>query len=210
MSTSLTYRAALARLQQTVAGYAKNHRAKIGVKFPAGSPEADDTTRKAEANEELVSYIDTVMATDVDYEHSCMVTNLQKSGEAILAKLTPLQAATLHMAVGVAGEGGELLDAVKRWTIYQKDLDLDNVIEELGDIEFFLEGIRQNLAITREQTLEANLNKLLKGDRARYKDGYSDAAAIRRDDKTETDPHAKMAAAVQAKIDAAKAGENKA
>lgn len=183
MTTALMYRAALSRLQQTVAGYAKNHRAKIGVKFPAGSPEADDTTRKAEANEELVSYIDTVLASDVEFEHTQMVARLQKPGEDILAKLTPLQADVLHMGIGVAGEGGELLDAIKRWTIYQKDLDLDNVIEEMGDIEFFLEGIRRKLAITREQTLEANLNKLLKGDRARYKDGYSDAAAIRRDDK---------------------------
>lgn len=57
---------------------------------------------------------------------------------------------------------------------------MENVIEELGDIEFYLEGMRQQLGITREQTLEANISKLSK----RYHSGsYSDTQAQERADK---------------------------
>ena len=84
------------------------------------------------------------------------------------------------MAVGVAGEAGELLDAVKKHTVYCKAIDVENVIEELGDLEFYMEGVRQALGLTREQTLEANVAKLSK----RYEGlKYSNQAAIDRADK---------------------------
>ena len=56
------------------------------------------------------------------------------------------------MVVGVSGEAGELLDAVKKAVIYRKPLDLENVIEELGDLEFYMEGLRQGLEIWTKQS----------------------------------------------------------
>lgn len=113
-----------------------------------------------------------------------MVRELAKPGQEIIFSLTPARAHLLHMAVGVSGEAGELLDSVKKYVIYNKQLDLVNLIEELGDIEFYLEGIRQVTGITREQTIEANIDKLLTGDKARYKEGqYTDQAAQDRADK---------------------------
>ena len=89
-----------------------------------------------------------------------MVSGLAKPGEAIIASLTPDKAHILHMAVGVAGEAGELLDAVKKHVIYNKDIDRKNVVEELGDLEFYMEGLRQRLGISRQETIIANINKL--------------------------------------------------
>jgi len=115
----------------------------------------------------------------VPFEH--MVAGILKSGSDILDSLTPVKAHLLHMGVGLPGEVGELLDALKRFAVYGRDLDLENVVEELGDIEFFLEGIRSAVNVTREQTLDANKLKLGK----RYASGrYSDAQAIARADKT--------------------------
>ena len=112
--------------------------------------------------------------------HSEMVAGLAKSGDTIAAEMTGPDAHLLHMAVGISGEAGELLDAIKKRVIYRKDLDLDNVIEELGDLEFYLEGIRQGLCITRDECLAANIAKLSK----RYeKLQYSDTAAQERADK---------------------------
>lgn len=112
--------------------------------------------------------------------HPELVANLVKPGSDIVATLSPLDAHILHMAVGVSGEAGELLDAVKKAAIYQKPIDRENVIEELGDLEFYMEGLRASLGITREQTLEANIDKLGK----RYHAGrYSDAQAQDRADK---------------------------
>ena len=116
--------------------------------------------------------------------HQNMVAALAKPGQDILDSLTPQKCNMLHMAVGVAGEAGELLDAAKKCVMYNKPLDRENVIEELGDIEFYMEGLRQELGITRIETLEANRAKLLTSDKARYKLGkYTDQQAQDRADK---------------------------
>ena len=112
---------------------------------------------------------------------SQMVVVLAKPGEAILESLTPKDAHMLHMVLGISGEAGELLDAIKKAAIYRKPLDRANVIEELGDLEFFMQGLRDSLGITREQCLEANIIKLSR----RYGEQYSDQAAQARADKDE-------------------------
>lgn len=112
--------------------------------------------------------------------HAELVAALAKPGADIVATLSPQSAHILHMAVGISGESGELLDAVKKAAIYCKEIDVENVIEELGDLEFYMEGLRQGLGITREQTLNHNIAKLSK----RYSSGrYSDKHAQERADK---------------------------
>lgn len=121
-------------------------------------------------------------------KHNEMVKALAKSGEKIAAEINAEDAHLLHMAVGISSEAGELLDAIKKQVIYRKVLDRENVIEELGDLEFYMEGIRQGLGMTREQCLDANIVKLGK----RYEGlQYTDAAAQDRADKV--DPGGKTA-----------------
>ena len=112
-------------------------------------------------------------------KHDEMVKALVKDGTAIIAGLNGGTAHAIHMAIGISGESGELLDAIKKHVIYNKPLDRDNVVEELGDLEFYMEGLRQGLGITREETIQANIAKL----GVRYANGYSDAAANARADK---------------------------
>lgn len=113
-------------------------------------------------------------------QHDQMVRSLIKPGEEIIANLTPRSVNAWHMATGVVGEAGELIDAVKKYVVYNKPLDRANVVEELGDIEFYMEGIRQGLDITREETLAGNISKLS----VRYAGlKYTDAAAQARADK---------------------------
>lgn len=109
-----------------------------------------------------------------------MVRALVKPGADIIDTVSPSQMDALHMSVGIAGESGELLDAIKKWVIYNKPLDRENVIEELGDLEFYMEGLRQNIGVTRHETIAANINKLS----VRYAGlKYSDRAAQERADK---------------------------
>lgn len=111
--------------------------------------------------------------------HAQLVKTLGKPGAVILNSLDPQQVHTWHMVTGIVGEAGELSEAVKKHVAYNKPLDRANVIEELGDLEFYMEGLRQGLEITREETIEHNIAKLTK----RYAAGYSDAAAQQRADK---------------------------
>lgn len=113
-------------------------------------------------------------------KHNDMVRALAKDGATIAKEIDGQDAHLMHMAIGVSGEAGELLDAIKKKVIYRKPLDMENILEELGDIEFYLEGIRQGLGITREDCLAANIEKLGK----RYNGmKYSDQAAQDRADK---------------------------
>ena len=109
-----------------------------------------------------------------------LVRMLVKNPEQIKNEVTSKDLAIIHMILGVSGEAGELLDAIKKSVIYRKQLNRENVIEELGDIEFYLEGLRQELGIVRQECIDANIAKLLK----RYKNlSYSDNSAIIRADK---------------------------
>lgn len=116
---------------------------------------------------------------------------------------SPLTAHRNHMLIGIAGEAGELLDAVKKYAIYLKPLDRENVVEELGDINFYIRGYSQDrhgffllqnvfneiqadmvaicelLDITEQEILSHNVKKLGK----RYNGKYSDVAAQLRADK---------------------------
>jgi|TARA_R110000737_G_scaffold341193_1_gene364712 NTP pyrophosphatase (non-canonical NTP hydrolase) len=114
--------------------------------------------------------------------HAEMVLALAKPGRDIVLSLTNDQAHLLHMAVGIAGEAGELLDAVKKHVIYNKSLDVVNIVEELGDLEFYMEGLRQSdkVGVSRDATLRMNKEKLSK----RYHTlTYTDTHAQERRDK---------------------------
>lgn len=85
-----------------------------------------------------------------------------------------------NAALGIAGEAGELVDAIKKHVIYGKPLDLANVREEIGDLRFYLEDLCNVLDLNDQTIIQENINKLAK----RYKDlTYSSGAAIERADK---------------------------
>lgn len=82
--------------------------------------------------------------------HPELVKALLKPGQAIVDSLNPLRADALHNAVGISGEAGELSKAVMlAINLGREDgtidtLDRANIVEELGDLHFYLEGLRQN------------------------------------------------------------------
>lgn len=113
-----------------------------------------------------------------------LAADLAKPGSQIALDLgmNPAACHLLHMAVGVSGEAGELLDAVKKAVIYQKPLDRANVVEELGDLRFYMAGLMNALNISEDELLAHTTGKLS----TRYAAGsYSDAQAQARADKGE-------------------------
>src|SRR5690606_18325736 len=75
-----------------------------------------------------------------------MVEKLAKDGSQILSELTPEKCHLWHMATGLVGETIELLEATS----------FENKVEELGDIEFYSEGVRQAVGITMKDILSSN------------------------------------------------------
>lgn len=112
--------------------------------------------------------------------HQELVTALRKDGAETVRELTPAKAELWHYATGIGGEAGEILDVVKKHSVYHKALDREHLVEELGDLEWYMEALRQVAGITREETLAHNMAKLSK----RYHEGkFTNAQAQNRADK---------------------------
>jgi hypothetical protein len=91
----------------------------------------------------------------------------------------------LHSCLGLAGEVGELIDAIKKPVMYFSPWDNQNILEELGDCYHFLDRITEAFHLTDNQCRAANLRKLEK----RFPGGYSHTAAqIRRDKNPSSEP----------------------
>lgn len=97
-----------------------------------------------------------------------------------LAKADTEPMMKLHAVLGVCGEAGELADAIKKELIYRKPIDRENIVEELGDLRWYIQYVQQMYNITEDEVLQHNAIKLSK----RYAGlRYSDSAAQDRADK---------------------------
>ena len=93
--------------------------------------------------------------------------------------LEPNRYDLLHAILGIAGESGEIVDAVKKHVIYNKPLDIANMREEIGDIMWYIALACRTLDFDLGDILDENIAKLQK----RYPDKYSDVHASLRLDK---------------------------
>lgn len=86
-----------------------------------------------------------------------------------------------HAALGMSGEVGELVDAIKKHVIYGRPLDRVNVVEEVGDILWFAAFLCTTTGIDLREAAQLNIDKL----KLRYPETYSDVFAHQRLDKGE-------------------------
>lgn len=113
-------------------------------------------------------------------DYGKMVHALFRDPETI--HLTVQQKRLLHAAVGIAGEGGEVLDEIKKHCFTGKPFNRTKCIKEMGDVEFYLEAMRQAVNVSRETVLGENMHKLT-GEDGRYASGeFSIEQALNRQD----------------------------
>lgn len=85
----------------------------------------------------------------------------------------------LHAILGISGEAGELVGAIKRTIVYHEPLDRQNLKEELGDLLYYVGLLMSDNDWTLDEVLRENMSKLQK----RYPDGYNNEDAVARKDK---------------------------
>ena len=85
----------------------------------------------------------------------------------------------LNGALGLAGESGEVADLVKKWLFQGHKLEKDKVIEELGDVAWYLAIAAEAFDTTLGEVLQRNVDKLAK----RYPEGFDKARSIKREEK---------------------------
>ena len=84
----------------------------------------------------------------------------------------------LHMVLGIVTEAGELADIYKKTFAYGKPFDEIAVVEELGDLMWYVMNLVNLLDLDFNKILETNIEKL----KSRYPEGYFDSQrAIFRD-----------------------------
>jgi NTP pyrophosphatase (non-canonical NTP hydrolase) len=74
---------------------------------------------------------------------------------------TPIKA-LVHAALGAAGEAGELADAVKRGAFYGLPIDRTNVVEECGDLLWYVALALRAVGSSFDAAMRGNLAKLEK------------------------------------------------
>lgn len=65
-----------------------------------------------------------------------------------------------HGVIGIETEAGELLDVVKKFLFYGKEIDFINVKEEVGDLLFYVALILKVMGASFEEVMERNIEKL--------------------------------------------------
>lgn len=81
-------------------------------------------------------------------------------------------------ALGLAGEAGELANMIKKVVFFRHDIDRGKVIDELGDILWYIAALCTKLDISLGYVMERNIAKLMQ----RYPNGYSSEASKERVD----------------------------
>ena len=113
-----------------------------------------------------------------DYTQKAIRTERKDYDFATTGEVTPR---IEHAVMGLVTEAGELMDQLKKAKIYRKDLDKVNLIEEAGDVMWYLALLCDELQVDFEDVWERNIKKLA----ARYPEKYSHEKAMNRDLKTE-------------------------
>lgn len=78
-----------------------------------------------------------------------------------------------NCALGVAGEAGELVDLIKKYTFHGHDLDKQALTKEIGDVLWYLSQIAQWADIPFEEAAIQNVEKLQR----RYPNGFSEESS---------------------------------
>lgn len=94
----------------------------------------------------------------------------ERIADNVTARLT-------HAQLGLSSEVGEFSDALKKFLIYGKAVDRANLIEELGDIKWYIAEAATSLGVTEEEIDERNIAKL----KVRFPDRFTEDHALNRD-----------------------------
>lgn len=105
--------------------------------------------------------------TGKEYQVKAMRTASSLSRENLL----------LNGVMGLNGEAGECIDLMKKAMFQGHELDKEKLLDELGDILWYVAITCEGLGTTMDKTMTYNVEKLMK----RYPDGFSVERSVHRE-----------------------------
>lgn len=93
------------------------------------------------------------------------MTNKEYMKQAMRTKSTvnaPYNSNLLHAILGIADESGELVKIIKDKIFYSRVIDVTDIKEELGDIQWFVALALDTIGSSFDEVMEMNIAKLRK------------------------------------------------
>jgi NTP pyrophosphatase (non-canonical NTP hydrolase) len=118
--------------------------------------------------------------TPNEYQKLAELTENQDFDDILVRLSNDQTIRLLHAAQGLTTEAGEFADVLKKWIFYGfygKVLDQVNLVEELGDLLWYIACAANALNVNLEDVMSRNIEKL----KTRYPSKFTAEAALRRD-----------------------------
>ncbi len=109
------------------------------------------------------------------------MTEYQKQVQRTMPKNLTGEKAVAMLAMGIAGEAGEIVELLKKSLFHDHDITNGDVAEEIGDLLWYLANLATKLKIDLGRAAQKNIEKLKK----RYPDGFDTEKSKKRADKEE-------------------------
>lgn len=114
-------------------------------------------------------------------EYKDFSLSVESNPESVLEGMNADKVRLFHAQSGMAGETGELSDIIKKHIFYDKELDRSHIIEEAGDVLWYMNILLDVVGSDITEAMEKNKEKLSK----RYSEGkFTKKAALERADKS--------------------------
>ena len=84
----------------------------------------------------------------------------------------------LNGLMGLNGEAGECIDILKKYFYQGHELDKEKLIDELGDVLWYIAETCEGIGVTMEEIAKRNIEKLKK----RYPNGFETERSINRNE----------------------------
>ena len=104
------------------------------------------------------------------------INEYQKLAMTTLNKEIPFNQILINACLGLSGEVGEVNDLLKKHLFQGHELDKEKVIDELGDVAWYIAEAATALGVDLETIFTHNIEKLKK----RYPQGFDRSHSINR------------------------------
>ena len=112
--------------------------------------------------------------TGFEYQCLAMRTNDRKATNRLLnvtisdGFVMEDTGAILDACLGLSGEVGEFNDMIKKWIFHEKELDVEHLKKECGDVMWYVAMLCDAFNWSLDDVMQTNIDKL----RERYPDGF--------------------------------------
>jgi NTP pyrophosphatase (non-canonical NTP hydrolase) len=111
----------------------------------------------------------------LDYQLAATRT-AKRINDAYLDGIYKYSDALTEMIFGLVGETGEVVDEIKKVLFHGHNMKRDKMVEELGDVFWYLANLMTVLGINMDEVMRGNIKKLEK----RYPVSFSTEKSINR------------------------------